>query len=156
MAGFLGKYYAGIWEATLPGSLLLWSDTRDVACIGRGVETHTRPKLPSAPTWSWISVEGLVSTWGRNCRTVVSIRAIRYQPVNEEPYGRCLEGVISILGELRSVKLLKLLRNSFPHIPGYIHEIWLAGQSESVGYIMPDTNAFDGYLELIFRAYVFW
>ena len=30
-------------------------------------------------------------------------------------------------------------------MPGYIHELWVAGQSES--YIMPDANAFDGYLD---------
>lgn len=61
----LGRYLAGLWENTLPGALVWYSDGALVwysdGSDHQNAVSHTwnhRPKTYTAPSWSWASVVG--------------------------------------------------------------------------------------------------
>jgi hypothetical protein len=98
---FLGRYLCGIWEASLPHSLLWWSEFKDLKSFPRSdqqVNTHLRPGVKCIPSWSWLSIEGRVSTWGRAPNVLVRVTGISFTSPENNPYGGCTEGAIALQG----------------------------------------------------------
>jgi hypothetical protein len=107
MPGILGQYLAGIWSFTLPGALLWWSEyTNPVLHLESHKKSHCRKRPCSIPTWSWLSIEGRVSTWGRNPQTTVRILDIPYALARKDPYGPCKDASIVIDGMLVPVEII--------------------------------------------------
>ena len=80
---YLGRYLAGIWECTLPNGLLWWSEYTNPKLYPLGLKTHWRERPCPAPTWTWLSVEGRVSTWGMYGFSLVTTREVSYQVMSE-------------------------------------------------------------------------
>lgn len=74
----LGDYLAGIWEYTLPKGLFWWSDTTHLTPCSSRNATHWRDKTHNIPTWSWLSIEGRVCTWGRIHTSLIDILNVSY------------------------------------------------------------------------------
>lgn len=108
MVGELGRYICGIWEDTLPQGLLWWSEFKDTTRFPRPdnrIPTHKREKKDCIPSWSWLSVEGRVSTWGRGWKTLVKMTDISYNLAGEDPYGECRESAITLIGQTAPVEI---------------------------------------------------
>jgi hypothetical protein len=138
MSGLLGKYLAGIWECTLPGGLLWWSEYTNPSLYPVGTKTHRRIRPPCVPTWSWLSVEGRVSTWGRCWMSLVCILHIHYTTSGNDPYGQCTEGAISILGQAVAVEVVNAKRGDGPSDK----EVRIPGRDDSFDFTT-DTSPFE-------------
>ena len=114
MPDSLGKYLAGIWEYTLPGGLLWWSEYTNPSLYPVGTKTHWRVQPSRLPTWSWLSIEGRVSTWGRCWVSLVRIQHINYIVSGNDMYGPCVEGAISVLGQAVTVEVVNAKRGDGP------------------------------------------
>ena len=107
-------YLAGIWESALPEALL-WmpqsgypdAELRSFASehLDRVVR---RSKTYRAPTWSWASIDGLV-TYGHDelkrsdiCKVVECETVPRY-PI--APFGEVISGYVRMRGRMRQLKL---------------------------------------------------
>lgn len=107
MPEILGRYLAGIWECTLPQNLLWWSEYTDVKLYPElSKATHKRKKPSSVPTWSWLSIEGRVSTWGRGLITTVEVLGFKYTLSGKDPYGACEEASIMLSGKAEHVEIV--------------------------------------------------
>lgn len=134
----LGKYLAGIWECTLPGGLLWWSEYTNPSLHPAGTKTHWRVRPSRVPTWSWLSIEGRVSTWGRSWSSLVCILHIRYIRSGNDTYGPCVEGAISVLGQVVTVEVVNAKRGDGPSNK----EIRLPGEEDSFDFTT-DTSPFE-------------
>lgn len=104
MRGALGSYLYGIWEETLPVSLLWWSTIAEGdQPPDSSVTTHLRPRKKHIPTWSWMSVEGRVSTWGRWGKGVVKVIKVPSTLANDGPYGTYTDPSIILEGPTSEV-----------------------------------------------------
>jgi hypothetical protein len=99
MPDFLGHYLLGIWECTLPSGLLWWSEDTNPSLYPENTATHQRARQSCIPSWSWLSIDELVSTWGRCSVSLVRIPHVQYVPSQGDEYGPCLEGAISVSGK---------------------------------------------------------
>jgi hypothetical protein len=111
MPDFLGRYLAGIWECTLPGGLLWWSEYTSPAFYPGGTATHQRARQSCVPSWSWLSIDGRVSTWGRCIVSLVCILHIQYIPSQGDEYGSCLAGAITVSGKTILVEVTSATLN---------------------------------------------
>lgn len=108
MPGVLGRYLCGIWEDTIPRNLLWWSQYTDTKQFPRQHSheaTHVRSKDKSIPSWSWLSIEGRVSTWGKALLTLAKITAINYTLATDDPYGACEKGEIQLCAAVSPIKI---------------------------------------------------
>ncbi|KAF4498972.1 heterokaryon incompatibility [Fusarium agapanthi] len=99
--GMLGRYLCGIWEESLPHSLLWWSEFKDLERFpspDQQTTTHFRPAIRSIPSWSWLSIEGRVSTWGRAVNVIARVTNISFKLAGDDPYGECKEAAITLQG----------------------------------------------------------
>jgi hypothetical protein len=97
--GMGGAYLAGIWRDSLPHGLFWWSEFTNPKLYPLGAKTHRRDKSHKIPTWSWLSIEGRVSTWGisQACLIVVEILNVHYiRAMDGDDYGPCGEGIITL------------------------------------------------------------
>ena len=94
----LGNYLAGIWERTLPTGLFWWSDTTRLTTSSSENATHWRDKTHNIPTWSWLSIEGRVCTWGKIHTSLIDIRNMSYTVGSNDQYGPCEQGMITVVG----------------------------------------------------------
>jgi hypothetical protein len=105
--GFLGQYLAGIWEHTLPGGLMWESEPTNSKLVSDvSDKTHWRNRSSSIPTWSWLSIEGRVSTWGRSWKSLVITEVVSYIPASHDPYGACKEAIIKVSGVTVPVEII--------------------------------------------------
>lgn len=107
MPEILGRYLAGIWECTLPRSLLWWSEYTDRKLYPESPKaTHERKQPCSVPTWSWLSIEGRVSTWGRGPITTADLLGFKYTLSGKDPYVACEEASIMLFGKVEHVEIV--------------------------------------------------
>lgn len=136
--GIMELYVAGMWAPWLPACLMWWSDHQRARIAGQHTPTHTRSSPSSVPTWSWLSVEGPVSTWGRNPRSLLRIKCINYQPASDDPYGPCVDASIVLEGSLVPIQI------TAEPVAGVLqrHSIKTTRSAESA-ILIPDTNPFE-------------
>ncbi|KAH7186956.1 heterokaryon incompatibility protein-domain-containing protein [Fusarium oxysporum] len=106
--GMLGRYLCGVWENSLPHSLLWWSEFKDLKHFPRSdcqAPTHVRSTVKCIPSWSWLSVEGRVSMWGRAVKVLVGVIGISYTLSGNDPYGQCEEAAIMLRGYTTPVRV---------------------------------------------------
>ena len=143
MPEILGQYLAGIWERTLPGSLLWWSEYTDAKLYPESLKaTHERKKSSSVPTWSWLSIEGRVSTWGRGPITTVVLLGFKYTLSGKDPYGACEEASIILSGKAEHVDIVL---NSVPE-SATTYSVRRPGVDEYFDFLS-DTNPLEFGLE---------
>ena len=97
--GMCRAYLAGIREDSLSHGLFWWSEFTNPKFYPLGAKTRRRDKNHQIPTWSWLSIEGRVSTWGMSqaCFIVVEILIVHYIPAKDgDDYGPCGEGIITL------------------------------------------------------------
>jgi len=97
--GMCRAYLAGIREDSLSHGLFWWSEFTNPKFYPLGAKTRRRDKNHQIPTWSWLSIEGRVSTWGMSqaCFIVVEILIVHYIPAMDgDDYGPCGEGIITL------------------------------------------------------------
>lgn len=103
---FKDEYIAGLWRRCLEAHLL-WSveDTKQA-----GFQPSTRSFPYRAPTWSWLSVDGIIGPggylWGRLYAEVLEIDL---KHLNEDTTGFILDGSLKLKGRLRRLQLRKLI-----------------------------------------------
>ncbi|PVH71364.1 HET-domain-containing protein [Cadophora sp. DSE1049] len=80
-----GRYLAGIWENNMPGALV-WGVGAD--------RRSTRPSPPLAPSWSWTSISGRVSTQSllKNQECVARFIGGSCVPQTADSFGKVLSG----------------------------------------------------------------
>jgi hypothetical protein len=137
MPPYLGRYLAGIWECTLPNGLLWWSEYTNSKLYPSGSKTHWRKRPCPAPTWTWLSIEGRVSTWGMYGLSLVTILDVSYQVIND-PYSSCQGGTIVVRGVAVPVEIVDAKRTDGPSSK----EVRLYGKDESFDFFT-DTNPFE-------------
>jgi hypothetical protein len=131
----MGEYVAGMWEPWLHSSLLWWSDHRSTRKPAPGTATHVRPDQSSIPTWSWLAVEGLISTWGRNPDSLLKIVSINHQSSINDVYAESRN--TSLVLESRIVPIQLTAEPEAPVLKRY--RIKTASTSR-FGLLIPDTN----------------
>ncbi|KAI1759897.1 heterokaryon incompatibility protein-domain-containing protein [Hypoxylon sp. FL1150] len=95
-------------KGTMPRNLLWWSEYANTELFPRQYlheATHVRSKDKSIPSWSWLSIESRVSTWGKAPLTLALILNIRYTLATDNIYGACKEGEIQLLAKRSSIKV---------------------------------------------------
>jgi hypothetical protein len=102
----LGDYLAGIWSCTLPKGLFWWSDTTHLTPCSSGNATHWRDKTHNIPTWSWLSIEGRVCTWGKIHTSWIDILDVSYTVGSNDLYGPCELGIITAVSHCVPIKLV--------------------------------------------------
>lgn len=106
-----GDYLAGIWECTLPKGLFWWSDTTHLTPCSWGNATHWRDKTHKIPTWSWLSIDGRVCTWGNIHTSLIDILDVSYTVrSNNDIYGPCEQGTITAESHCVPIKLVDAKR----------------------------------------------
>jgi Heterokaryon incompatibility protein (HET) len=97
------EYLAGLWRSTLPHSLL-WHQLPAPS----PKPTKNIIQLPSAyraPSWSWASVDGTISTEPRNkylARTDIIIHSVYTTPASAlAPLGKVTAGILTLSGLMR-------------------------------------------------------
>jgi hypothetical protein len=101
------KYYAGLWEFTLPMDLV-WTT---------GIECYPRPIVYRAPSWSWASIDGeigsnfITMTESERNQIEVLIRIIsvttKCHPADVSCTGEVFDAVLVIVGILFQYKLVE-------------------------------------------------
>lgn len=133
-SGIMGNYIAGMWGSWLHSCLLWYSDHRSTRKRGSATTTHIRPGQ-DIPTWSWLSVEGLVSTWGRNPINLMKIVSINHQMSINDPYAESNTASLVLEGRIVPVKLTAELKASV------LDRYRIKTESTSrFGLLIPDTN----------------
>lgn len=97
MGKLLGdEYLAGLWKGNLLGDLL-WS-------VNDEHKDRYRPRKYRAPSWSWVSMEGIV-TWLRATieDELAEVREVFTKPLADDRTGEIISGHIKLCGILRSV-----------------------------------------------------
>lgn len=140
MPDVLGRYLAGIWECNLPKGLFWWSEFTNSALHPPAIKTHWRDKTHQIPTWSWLSIEGRVSTWGmiEACLIVVRVVVISYTVSSNDDYGTCEEGIITLEGVGVPIEVVDAKRSGGPSDK----EVRLIGEEHSVDFYT-DENPFE-------------
>jgi hypothetical protein len=105
MPGTFGRYLAGIWECTLPGGLLWWSTQCGVS-HGK-TRNHIRDRNSGVPTWSWLSIEGPVDTWGKHVKSLVYTH-IPASDNSGDTYGISIKGGIGVYGKTAIVQIIDI------------------------------------------------
>ncbi len=131
----MGKYVAGMWDPWLHRCLLWWSDHRSTRKPAPGTATHFRPNRSSIPTWSWISVEGLVSTWGRNPDSLLKIMLINHQSSINDPYAESNDASLVLEGRMVPIYL-----TAEPEAPVLERYLIKKASTSRFGLLIPDTN----------------
>lgn len=129
----MGSYVAGMWVDWLLSSLLWWSDaTRSK--VAKSDESHKRPNPSSAPTWSWLSVEGPISTWGRNFLSDIKLVNIEYTLAGDNIYGPYNTAKLELEGQMIGVM-----------IHAVASQLYIARSYQSLekAIFFPDTNPFE-------------
>ncbi|PBK93271.1 HET-domain-containing protein [Armillaria gallica] len=129
------KYIAGLWEHQLPGCLL-WNNRGGSQC-------RDRPALNLAPSWSWASINGEVSTDYLHDvnegiifnRDTIECNAVLAHPDN--PYGSVKGGslVLDIIlhSALYDPKLGAL--SNVADIPtGHLGTLWMPSEEDKIGF----------------------
>jgi len=90
-----GRYFAGLWESHMPGSLLWW--TQDGQRPEQERETQSRP-----PSWSWASIEGVVSHFHNleGHKDVTQVLDVCTYPNTVDPRGMVSGGQITLRAPL--------------------------------------------------------
>jgi hypothetical protein len=78
----MGTYVCGVWTQWLRQSLFWWSEYDRSASESRKQRSHKRN--PQIPTWSWLSIQGHINTWGRDPNAVVLVTGFEV-PEDEVP-----------------------------------------------------------------------
>jgi Heterokaryon incompatibility protein (HET) len=142
--GLMGLYVAGMWADWLMPCLLWWSDPHSCRTkISEGA-SHRRSQPPSAPTWSWLSVEGPVSTWGLNPQSVVKLKEIRYKPETENPYGLYSESKLVLQGQLGRDQIIAVKQAAAPEV----YKVQREGDGDTADLIS-DTNPLEIKADLL-------
>lgn len=81
-SGIMGTYVCGVWTQWLRQSLFWWSEYDRGASESRKQRPHKRN--PQIPTWSWLSIQGHINTWGRDPNAVVLVTGFEV-PEDEVP-----------------------------------------------------------------------
>ncbi|KAF9461943.1 heterokaryon incompatibility protein-domain-containing protein [Collybia nuda] len=130
------KYVAGLWDHHFPGCLL-WNNTGGSQC-------YVRPEKSLAPSWSWASINGEVTTdfledinEGILCdRDSILVDIIAANSIN--PYGSVKFGSLIIdtilqpaLWHPGSAMLFDVDTSSLPD--------WVPSEQDKIGDVMPDT-----------------
>lgn len=97
MPGISKKYICGLWRDNMRYELLWWSEfqANHPAFIDN---THTRSTNQHIPSWSWLSIEGRVSTWGCCIKPLIIINDVSYTLTTQDQYGPCKEATLSVTG----------------------------------------------------------
>ena len=87
-----GRYLAGIWEDTLPAGLL-WD------CSSGGGEDDKRATIYRAPSWSWASLDCLISPRVRSLPSHFSTRLVTIIDISvitesDDPFGMLADGYL--------------------------------------------------------------
>ena len=133
----MGRYIEGMWEHWFMKSLLWWSDL-DSKRVANHHETHWRPTPSAAATWSWISVEGPVTTWGRFTdwgRERRSANDCWLLGILENDFDPSPTTKISVIAELTEIKIRRASDSRLCIVQ--------ANQSARTGKFFPDTNPFE-------------
>ncbi|CZR66430.1 uncharacterized protein PAC_16331 [Phialocephala subalpina] len=139
----LGRCLAGIWEYTLPRNLLWWSKYTDAKLHPESSKaTHERKKPSSIPMWSWLSIEGRVSTWGRGPITTVELLGFTYILSDKDAYGACKGASIMLSGKAEYVEIVL---HSVPEM-AITYAVRRSGVDEYFDFLS-DTNPFEFCLE---------
>ncbi|KAK7433985.1 hypothetical protein VKT23_020449 [Stygiomarasmius scandens] len=132
------RYIAGLWEHHLPGCLL-WENFGESQC-------HQRPAQNLAPSWSWASTNGEVTTdflleynEGILCsQDTIQVNVVAAHPMN--PYGSVKHGFIGLEVILKSALwhpgLGILLSNDIAYTA--LQE-WIPSEQDKIGDVVPDT-----------------
>lgn len=102
-----GTYLAGIWEGSLPGSLMWQSVTEDIP---------PRPLEYRAPSWSWASVDGAVRYESRKVSVDDDFKIINAQTrkVDSNEFGAVTDGTLVIDSRVRNCRVGKEKKNLPP------------------------------------------
>jgi len=90
----LGRYYAGIWEHTMPQALLWRPWGSKLNHVGK------RPAEYRAPSWSWAAINAACMTWNLNSENTsdlhypCQIREVDHNLVSSDPYGQISDASI--------------------------------------------------------------
>ncbi|PBK78859.1 hypothetical protein ARMSODRAFT_1011385 [Armillaria solidipes] len=134
------KYPAGLWEHQLPGCLL-WNNHGGSQC-------RERPALNLAPSWSWASTNGEVSTNYLDDvnegiifnRDTIECNVVLAHPGN--PYGS-VEGGSLVLDIILHSALwdpkLGALSNVADIPTGHLGAKWIPSEEDKIGEMIPDT-----------------
>lgn len=99
------EYIAGMWKSRLPNQLL-WEVSNTRQANGH---PSMRPLPYRAPTWSWLSMEGMI-TKGIDPGVAIAIEVldVQMQYATPDPTGPILGGSLTLKACLRSMRLRKL------------------------------------------------
>ncbi|KAE8362738.1 HET-domain-containing protein [Aspergillus caelatus] len=100
----MGFYVAGMWVDWLLSSLLWWSDATS-SKVAKSDESYKRPNPSSALTWSWLSVEGSISIWGRNFLSDIKLVNIEYMLAGDNIYGSYNTVKLELEGQMIGVMI---------------------------------------------------
>ncbi|CAK47986.1 HET-domain-containing protein [Aspergillus niger ATCC 13496] len=129
----MGLYVAGMWVDWLVGSLL-WRADANSSKVAKKDESHKRPNPSSAPTWSWLSVEGPISTWGRNSQSDIKLVNIEYTLAGDNIYGPYNTAKLELEGQMIGVMIHAMASQLY---------IVRSCQSPEKAHFLPDTNPFE-------------
>lgn len=104
-----GTYLAGIWEKSLPSSLLWRVQTDDI---------RPRPLEYRAPSWSWASVDAAVICEGRIMPVVnddFKFISAQTRKVNSNEFGAVTDGTLVVDARVRDCRVGKEDRNALAH-----------------------------------------
>ncbi|PMD22331.1 hypothetical protein NA56DRAFT_538432, partial [Hyaloscypha hepaticicola] len=103
--GILGRYLAGLWEESLPRSLLWWSFYSPEE--SKDKRTHWRDLTYSAPTWSWLSIEGRVTFPGFETESTLAATVLRvsYTLETNDLYGPVSNATLRVSGVMVEVHI---------------------------------------------------
>jgi len=137
-SGIMGRYLAGMWEPSLPETLMWWCDVESATSRHKQSVTHRRVHSSHIPSWSWLSIEGPLHTWGRNFDSLVGILQIDYQLAGGDPYGPCQKATILVRGYVVPVHL-----HQEPTEAGAQRYKISIESEEQNAILIPDTNPFE-------------
>jgi hypothetical protein len=141
------KYLAGLWESDLPRHLL-WVQFTKFYEPFLPAPRNRRPTSYRAPSWSWASIDGLVSFL--HCKDVKNpfdyVLEVVSSHVDLEddcnPFGRVKEGSLVLRGQLKQAKRIDF----FEH--GIFATEKVTGKEVEVGKVFLDVESSEG-LELV-------
>ncbi|KAI8714856.1 HET domain-containing protein [Fusarium sp. LHS14.1] len=107
----LGQYVCGMWEKTLPLYLLWRSTSKLIPQSACGDDpTHTRSSDKRIPSWSWLSIEGVVAIKDYVGTPWLRVTHIEYRLAADDPYGECEYAAIKVIGVVAPVEIFRRQR----------------------------------------------
>lgn len=96
------QYVAGLWRKWLPSQLLWHVDN----CRQIDNTASVRPEKYRAPSWSWASVDGVIST-GKfsDDGVIVDVLEVSITPATADPTGLVKSGFLRLRGVLKELQL---------------------------------------------------